>query len=174
MFAVQAGEIDRIGELFDRHHRKLYNFFLKLTRHRETSEDLVQDVFVRVLRYRHSYRGGSSFTTWMFRIAYNCFYDNSAKAKQTDTPDEDPDCLPVEPEQLDKVLADEQSCMLQRALAGIPQRDRAILTMSAFHRMKYREIAEVLGCSEGTVKTRVYRSLRQLKKIYTQLTAGGY
>ena len=75
MGEVRDGDLGRLGELFERHHHRLFNFFLKLTRQRTAAEDLVQEVFVRMLKYRHTYRSDADFTPWMFkdvkRIAKN-------------------------------------------------------------------------------------------------------
>ena len=65
MLTVREGDIEKLGILFERHHRRLFNFFLRLTARRHLSEDLVQEVFVRLLKYRHTFRENSTFTAWM-------------------------------------------------------------------------------------------------------------
>src|SRR5580692_10279932 len=67
--AVSAGELSKLAVLFERHHRGLFRYFVSLNRDRELSEDLVQDVFFRVLRYRASYDPSRAFTAWMYQIA---------------------------------------------------------------------------------------------------------
>jgi RNA polymerase sigma factor (sigma-70 family) len=69
MSAVKEGRLEMLAVLFERHHVRLFNFFLRLTRDRERSEDLVQELFVRVLKYRHTFRADGSFTAWMYQIA---------------------------------------------------------------------------------------------------------
>ena len=69
MLAVRDGDLDKMGVLFEKYNKHLYNFFLKQTRDEQTSEDMVQEAFMKMLKYRHTYRGEGKFTTWMFSIA---------------------------------------------------------------------------------------------------------
>lgn len=66
MTKVKEGDLDKLGLLFERYNRRLYRFFYRLTRRRDISEDLVQGVFERILKYRHSYTINGSFSTWIF------------------------------------------------------------------------------------------------------------
>jgi len=66
MMSVRDGEISNLAPLFERHSAKLFNYYVRLTGNRQLSEDMVQDVFLRILTYRHTFRGESQFTTWMF------------------------------------------------------------------------------------------------------------
>ena len=75
MLAVRTGDAGQLGRLFERHHVTLFEFLYRTTGDRTGAEDLVQDVFVRILKYRHTYRDGSSFVTWMYRIARNARAD---------------------------------------------------------------------------------------------------
>src|SRR5258708_18111477 len=69
MLAVRDGDLDQLGELFERHHGRLYGFFVNLTGHRALSEDLVQIVFERILKYRHTYRDEENFSAWLYHMA---------------------------------------------------------------------------------------------------------
>ena len=90
MLAVREGDVERIGVLFDRHHRMLFNFFLRLTANRGLSEDLVQEVFFRMLKYRHTYQAGTNFTAWMYQVARNAHLDQARKHRLEIVPDEEP------------------------------------------------------------------------------------
>ena len=79
MRAVREGDLTRMGLLFERHHRPLFDFLYRMTGDRGAAEDLVQDVFVRMLRYRSTYRDEGRFETWMFRIARNVRADHFRK-----------------------------------------------------------------------------------------------
>lgn len=79
MAQVSAGEVAKLAVLFERHHRALFRYFVTMNRNRERAEDLVQDVFFRMLRYRTSYDPSQSFTAWMCRIARNTNVDQSRK-----------------------------------------------------------------------------------------------
>src|SRR5215471_3566079 len=79
MKAVRNGEVAKLGLLFDRHHRALFDFFARMTGNRIVAEDLVQDVFFRILKYRATFREESRFKAWMFHIARNARIDHFKK-----------------------------------------------------------------------------------------------
>src|SRR5580704_3344423 len=79
MAQVSNGEVAKLAVLFERHHRPLFRYFVSMNRNRELSEDLVQDVFFRMLRYRTSYDPAQSFTAWMYQIARNAGVDHVRK-----------------------------------------------------------------------------------------------
>ena len=78
---VKTGKVEKLAVLFEKYHVQLFNFFLRLTGNRGVSEDLVQDVFMRILKYRKTYRGQSKFTVWMYQIARNAHIDHLRKKK---------------------------------------------------------------------------------------------
>ena len=75
MLEVRDGGLERLAPLFERHHVPLYNYYLRMTRDRELSEDMVQEVFLRILKYRHTFRGEGDFTPWLYHIARNVRID---------------------------------------------------------------------------------------------------
>ncbi len=81
MIAVRDGDVGRLGLLFERYKRPLYGFFYGMNRSQELSEDLVQNTFLRILKYRHLFRGDGDFRTWMFHIARNVSHDHFRKDK---------------------------------------------------------------------------------------------
>jgi RNA polymerase sigma factor (sigma-70 family) len=81
MQKVRDGDLAKMAVLFERHHRALFRYFLRLTGNREFSEDLVQDVYFRMLKYRHTYRDGNPFTSWMYQVARNAHLDGVQKRK---------------------------------------------------------------------------------------------
>ena len=86
MIAVRAGEIRRLGDLFERYNRPLYGFFVRLTNQRSASEDLVQIVFYRILKYRHTYRDEGRFSAWIYHLARKVAADHFRKHAATPTP----------------------------------------------------------------------------------------
>ena len=80
MLAVRDGELDALGELFERHHGPLYGYLVKHTGDRLAAEDIVQTVFQRMLKYRHTYRDDGAFTAWMYHLARRCAADHFRKA----------------------------------------------------------------------------------------------
>ena len=170
MREVRAGDVGKLELLFDRYHRALFHYFLHVTSDRSASEDLVQDVFFRILKYRHSYQTGT-FRAWMYQVARNVYIDHAAKHKaevampegtmEFTSPGAPPD------RQLQKK---EEAAILRRAMAAMPQEKKEVLIMSRFLDLKYDEIASVMKCEVGTVKVRVYRALRELSDRFFALT----
>jgi RNA polymerase sigma-70 factor (ECF subfamily) len=171
MLKVRDGEVGKLGLLFERHHLPLYNYFLRQTGRRDASEDLVQEVFLRMLKYRQGYRGESAFTVWMYRIARNAWVDYFKKAKRELPWDENADD-PVsdDPNPNDDLEESQTLSQLRTALAKLSPEKREVLVLSRYQDMKYEEIAELLGCAVGTVKARVHRALKDLKDIYFELS----
>ncbi|MGD8414267.1 MAG: sigma factor, partial [Candidatus Latescibacterota bacterium] len=81
MLAVRGGDLDRLGVLFEKHHRKLFNHYVWQLGDPALSEDMVQEVFYRMLKYRHTYRGDGKFTAWMYTIAHNVKTDHFRRAR---------------------------------------------------------------------------------------------
>src|SRR5436305_10361937 len=81
MQEVRSGDVGKLEMLFDRHHRALFRYFVRLTANRAASEDLVQDVFFRILKYRHTYQAETSFRAWMYQIGRNVYMDQLGKRK---------------------------------------------------------------------------------------------
>jgi len=84
MLKVRDGDLGKLSFLFERYHRALFNFFLRSTGNRDLSEDLVQEVFLRILKYRHTFRPDSQFSAWMYHVARNAQIDHFRKHKHAD------------------------------------------------------------------------------------------
>ena len=176
MLKVRDGDLGKLSFLFERYHRALFNFFLRSTGSRDLSEDLVQEVFLRLLKYRHTFRADSQFSAWMYHVARNAQIDHFRKHKHTqDTNNEsEDDALPeiasagLTPEE---ALAKRQETRLVRqALAQLPLERREVLILSRYQGLKYEEIATILGCEIGTVKGRVFRAMRELADAFNGIT----
>ncbi|HEX4604847.1 MAG TPA: RNA polymerase sigma factor [Candidatus Angelobacter sp.] len=169
MSQVRSGVGEMLGVLFERYHVPLFNFYLKLTGNRSTSEDLVQEVFFRILKYRHSYRPETAFRAWMYQIARNARVDHLRKRRPETTwePEMSPSVAPV-----DTAQQSQDAVLLHSALMRISEDKREVLVLSRFQDLKYEEIAQLLGCEVGTVKTRVHRALQELRLVFHQLEGG--
>lgn len=169
MLRVRDGDLSKLSPLFDRHHRRLFRFFVRLSGDREASEDLVQEVFLRLLKYRHTYGADDRFSAWLYRIARNAYLDGLSRrdgAEKRDAIEEAPSPEPGIEERLGR---GEQIDLLRRALRALPLEKREVLVLSRYQNLKYEEIAAVLNCETGAVKVRVYRALRELGRIYFRL-----
>lgn len=167
MCQVQAGRVELLAQLFERHQRALLNFFLRLGDARAASEDQVQDVFVRILKYRATYRPGSRFATWMYYIARNVRRDQIHKRRGEVVWDEEAHAPSFEP--ADAAQAAEEQGLLARALERLAPEKREILVLSRFQELKHDEIGAILGCETGTVKVRVHRAMRELRDEFQAL-----
>ena len=163
MQAVRSGEVGKLGLLFDRHHRGLFHYFLHVTSNAAVSEDLVQEVFFRILKYRHTYQPGTPVRPWMYQIGRNALIDQAGKNKgEVALPDDGADFTSAEAAPDRQAQRNQDSALLKRALRAMPPEKREVLIMSRFLELKYDEIARVLDCEVGTVKVRVHRALREL------------
>jgi RNA polymerase sigma-70 factor (ECF subfamily) len=174
MERVGAGELAKLAVLFERHHRALFRYFVSMNRDRALAEDLVQDVFFRILRYRTSYDPEKPFTAWMYQIARRASLDRVTARRGevvgieefTDRRNEPVSAAPGPEERASR---GQNLALLRKAFDQLPPDKREILLLSRFEEMKYEEIASVLGCELGTVKVRVYRAVRALEQIYFTL-----
>ncbi|MFC1692326.1 RNA polymerase sigma factor [Candidatus Latescibacterota bacterium] len=170
MLAVRDGDIEKLGLLFEKHHKRLYNYFLLETKNRQVSEDLVQDVFYRMLKYRHTYHSEGKLMSWMFKIARNARIDYFREhSVQSDLIEEGDDFVSSDPNPEEKYEQESEIDLLRKAIDELPVDKREVIIMSRFNNMRYEEIGKVLGCTVGTVKVRVYRAIKELTNIYFKL-----
>jgi RNA polymerase sigma-70 factor, ECF subfamily len=178
MLRVREGQLRCLGVLFERHHRRLFNFFLRLTGNRTNSEDLTQEVFFRILRSRATYRDEGEFTAWMYRVARNVSTDHMRKAAREVVSEEEVerhiDRLPAggpatPPSPLDELDRERSVRLLRAALFRLPVEMREVLVLSRYELLKYAQIAELLDCSVGAVKLRVHRAVKRLRQVYLTL-----
>lgn len=168
MLRVKAGELDHLGLLYERYKRPIFGFFYHQSTDKMLSEDLVQTVFIRVMKYRSSFKEGSQFKSWLFQIARNVNYDHYRKkegygeelkaehAQMTDNEDA-------------YTYQEEKLTTLEKALSLLDKEKREILTLSKLKSLKYKEIGELYDCTESAIKVKVFRAMKALKKQYEAL-----
>jgi RNA polymerase sigma factor (sigma-70 family) len=170
MRAVREGDLAKLGLLFDRYHVPLFDFLSRLTGSRHVAEDLVQEVFLRVLKYRATYREGARFEPWVFSIARNARADYFSKREATlplsDEALETPDATPGPEGQLE---VQGESGQLRAALMRLREDRRELLILARYRGMKHEAIGELLGVDSGTVKVRIHRALKELREIFLQM-----
>lgn len=171
MLKVKNGDLDKLGLLFERYHRVLFGFLFHMTGQRELSEDMVQNVFYRMLKYRHTFRGDGEFRTWMYHLARNVVNDNGRALKRTvkhqdvDMAQEIGGGFAAD----DPIHKKQELALLRNAMENLGAEHREILILSKFQELKYHEIAQILDITEGAVKVRVHRAIGQLKNAYLQI-----
>lgn len=172
MLAVRDGDLDCMGLLFERHHGPLFGYLSKLTGNRTAAEDITQNVFQRMLRYRHTYRDEGNFTAWMYHLARRCASDHFRKSTAAPSAT-DPTELEEHADEARSVaetasVADDHA-LLHRALGRLAREDREVLLLSRLQELSFAEVAAILECSAGAARVRAHRALRALRDHYFQL-----
>lgn len=171
MLKVKEGDLDRLGLLFERYHKVLLAFFYRIHHDGSVSEDLVQNVFMRILKYRHGFKGDGIFKVWMFHIARNVSHDQFRKDSRGSFANDDLGkwegrLSNDDGDSDDKEIKDQ---LLFEALELLEPDKKELLVMSKLNGVKYREISEVLGITEGNVKVKVFRALGELRSKMQEL-----
>ncbi len=172
MKKVQDGDLSKMSLLYERHKRDLFGYFYGLTNDADKSEDLVQNLFYRLLKYRHTYRGDGKFVYWMYSVAQNTWRDQFRKKKLIDYGSDayTYDSLPNKEKNAEELLlATERKNLLKEALQQISPEKREAIVLSRFQGLKYQEIAKISNVSENAIKARVHRGLMELKEIILKL-----
>jgi RNA polymerase sigma factor (sigma-70 family) len=172
MLKVKDGDIDKMGLLYERHHRQLFGFLFHMTKNKELSEDLVQNVFFKMLKYSKGFNGSGEFKTWMYHIGRNVMYDHFRKDKRTPLHYKLKDFEEkIEGEERADIQMEKKQELkiLERAIANLSEENRELLILCRFQELKYNEIGRILNITEGAVKVRVHRALNQLKSNYLKI-----
>jgi RNA polymerase sigma factor (sigma-70 family) len=170
---VADGDTSCLATLFERHHKAVYQFCLQMTRHRAQSEDLVQDVFIKILRKAGSFRGEGLFKAWMFNIARNISLDHIRKSKRQGSESLDDDML--EQNLTDQRSAEQSAAgtqmvnLVMQALAKLPEAAQQIIWLGRFQFENYDELGQALGCNAGTARVRMHRAMALLNTTYTNI-----
>jgi RNA polymerase sigma-70 factor (ECF subfamily) len=173
MRAVRAGDLAKLGSLFERYHVRLFEFLCRMTGDRAAAEDLVQDIFMRVLKYRASYQEGLPFDTWLFRIARNARADYFRVRRPTEPVDAD--CHKVADPAAGpgrQLESSRDHLRLKRALLALREDQRELIVLARYQGLKHAEIGALLGVDAAVVKVRIHRAVRELREIFLQTPDG--
>jgi RNA polymerase sigma-70 factor (ECF subfamily) len=165
--AVANGDLDALGELYERHYRRVYAVCMSMVHNPVEAEDLTQDVFVHLVRKIGSYRGESRFSTWLHRLTVNLVLMHMRRPSRREEATGDYETvhsiLPrLRPRVTMQVI---DRIALQLAVSQLPRGCRAVFVLFAIAGYKHDEIAKLLGCSEGTSKSQLHRARAKLKRI---------
>lgn len=172
MLKVRSGDLDKLGLLYERHKKRLFGFFYNMNANASLSEDLVQNVFVRMLKYRHTFTGEGPFRAWMFRTARNVNHDHFRKNKNElkQTAIDEKKYRLRDTDDLNETMDQEDDlAQLRRAMQKLTHEKREILVLSKQKEIRFKEIGEILGCTESTAKVRAHRALKDLRAIFLQM-----
>ncbi|MGD0264562.1 MAG: sigma-70 family RNA polymerase sigma factor [Candidatus Methylomirabilota bacterium] len=167
---VLEGEAGAFDVLVSRHQQAIFRLSYRMTRNVEDARDIAQEAFVQAFRSLGSFRRQASFLTWLYRIAMNLCL-NHRKATMHEDPAEVDARVPDDREDsLTALLMDERDRALTAAIEALPPQQRATLTLRVHQELSHREIAEVLGCAEGTAKANYFHAVRALRRKLAAFT----
>lgn len=183
MLRVRDGDEECFRVLLEKHRNPVIRFVYRMVQDRAVSEELAQEVFLRVYRSRGTYEPTARFTTWLFRIAthlaLNWLRDGRNERGQQRLDDEGDGETPV------REVADRRPTVEQRmvdqtrlqevrdAIAMLPEKQRAAVLMHKYEEMEYAQIAQVLECSESAVKSLLFRAYESLRARLAHMSRGG-
>jgi RNA polymerase sigma-70 factor, ECF subfamily len=181
ILSLQRGHLDALGELFDRHHQRVYRTALMITNDDEAAADLLQDVFLRLHRFAHRVDPDRPLEPWLYRVTANLAYTWIKQRKRwTSYLVELGEWLSreIRPTPLHQLEIKEQADRVRQAVSMLPFQQRLVIVMYYVNDLPLVKIAEVLGVPEGTVKSRMYYARntlkRQLKTEAWQTTLAAY
>lgn len=177
--AARAGDRDAFRTLFERYQRRAYSLAYGVVRNADDALDVVQDAFIKAHRYLDRFEGTSSFYTWLYRIVMNLSIDHIRKTKRsravdfTDQTVKEDDARVGEDDLLPRILGGnpgralvdkEIRARIERALGELSDNHRAVLVMRELEGLSYEEMAQVMGCSKGTIMSRLFHARRNMQK----------
>jgi RNA polymerase sigma-70 factor (ECF subfamily) len=176
----QQGDQDALKELFNQYREKVYRIAYGVVRHREDALDIVQEVFVKLFRSIKNFKGKSHFYTYLYRMVMNTAIDHARKTGKQfiSSLDEEGSFEPSDelekgPERI--LLQKELEERVKLAMDKLPAEQRAALIFRDVEGLSYQEMAEAMGCSIGTVMSRLHygrKRMQELLKDYIRLGGG--
>ena len=170
MEAVKNGDLQQASLLFERYNKRIYNFLARMTMDRALAEDLTQNVFLRIIKYRKSYREGLRFQSWIYQVARNIFSDHYQIHKNRFS-----DFVDVEKmsdhitERNESEAQEEQEKLLERSMAMLNEEQRELLVLTRFQHMKYEDVAVIMDTTVANIKVKVHRAIAKLREHYFEL-----
>jgi RNA polymerase sigma-70 factor, ECF subfamily len=161
---AQAGDREAFDLLVERHQRDVYRLCYRYLNNHEDANDMAQEAFLKAYRAIGKFRGDSSFTTWLYRIAVNtCLnFRASRRPNQEELPEGLPDLGPGAGVRMEQAEREKE---VRAAVSRLPDRQRATLILKVYHELTHEEVAQVLGSSVGTVKANLFHALGNLRKM---------
>jgi len=159
---VRDGNVAALGALFERHHERVHALCHRLVRRSDVADDLVQETFLRVLRYRETFREEAAFTTWLYRIAWNACHEHWRQRRRDES-------VPAPHEAGESSALSERHVLLDDAMGRLEPEQRAVLVLTRYHDLKYDDVGRVLDCTPAAARVRAHRALNELREIYREL-----
>ncbi len=160
---ARAGDRQAFARLVERYWDGLFRWLYQVSRDRHTAEDVAQEAFLKAFKGLHTFREGTNFRAWLFRIAHNTF----ANQRRTSRPRQPyPDELPSRDEgPLDQALSREALQLVARAVGRLPADFRAAFLLRAEEGLSFRDVGKALGITEETARWRVFKARQKLMTV---------
>lgn len=160
---MRSGDHQALYELLQRYHKPLYQFLCRFTGEEQLAEDIVQDVFVRLMT--HQNHSPMQLKAWLYAVARNLARDHfrSARYRYEQAADFDTD------DHLLPVLDSERQIDVEEALQRLTIDQREVILLRFYHDLKVDEIAKIIGVPSGTIKSRLFHALKRLKGLFVQM-----
>ncbi|MCB0280334.1 MAG: RNA polymerase sigma factor [Calditrichaeota bacterium] len=168
MQLIIKGETRYLAELYRRYKQELFGFFYRMTSQAALSEDLVQNVFVRIIKYNQSYHGRGQFRSWLYQLARNVRADLS-RGNQQRFQDQFEELSGDDFVSAESNEFNEELDLLDRAFLELNGEKRELLIMHRYQNFTYAQIAELINSNEGAIKVRIFRIICELREIYKKL-----
>lgn len=170
MEAVKNGDLGQASLLFDRYQKPIFNFLARMTMDRNIAEDLTQNVFYRMIKYRNSYKEGNKFHSWIYQVARNVFSDHYQKEKNRRSSfmavEKVYDHTPDTHEELEQA---EREKLLHQSMSKLTDEQRELLILTRFEHMKYEDVALIMETTVANIKVKVHRAILKLREHYFEL-----
>jgi len=166
MGSVKRGNLSDLSVLFDRYHVKLYNFFLKLTFDRTVSQDLTQNLFYRIMKYRHTFNTDKSFKSWIYQMARNVHNDHFNQNRRTMDRFRHVESYDHNIAEPVENYSEEEFSRLDQALSKLHPDQLEIIVLSRYQGLNYEEISRISNSTVAAIKIRMHRAIKHLREIY--------
>jgi RNA polymerase sigma-70 factor (ECF subfamily) len=169
---LKAGDERAFEELVETYRERVYRVAWRILRDDESAEDAAQEAFIKVFRHIRRFEGRSSVYTWLYRITVNIALNKLKRDRfrrmvplgDVVRSDHRPEADPVR-----AAMSSEVARRIDEAVASLPDKQKAVFTLKFYEHMSHKEIAGIVGCSEGTSKANYFHAIRKLRKLLGDL-----
>lgn len=169
---ILEGDSNSFGVIVERYQNMVFALALKMLKHREESEEVSQDTFIKVYKSLSKFNGESKFSTWIYRIAYNTCLDRIKKNSKYNNDVEINDVTSNEIFQAENIFDSlenkERSIIIKECMDKLPEDERVIMHLFYFEELSLKEIVDIVSLNEGNVKVKLFRGRKKLFSIFKE------